>query len=61
MEQQPYEDIILYCVDCGRSFIFTLAEQLYFQSKRLSTPKRCRPCRIERRNRIVPDSKVRHG
>jgi DNA-directed RNA polymerase subunit RPC12/RpoP len=54
-------DQILHCVDCGRDFIFTVAEQLFYQSKQLSQPKRCRECRAERKARLVPDATVQHG
>ena len=57
MEQR---DLTLHCCECGRDFVFTLAEQLFFQSKQLSVPKRCRPCRAERKARLVPDMAVRH-
>jgi len=54
-------DRILHCIDCGSEFIFTIGEQLYFASKQLSTPKRCRRCRLERRRSLVPDGGGRDG
>lgn len=51
----PSEDMDIVCVDCGEHFIFTISEQMYFMSKQLSIPKRCQPCRKERRGRIVAD------
>jgi len=48
------KDRVLYCCDCGKSFIFSSGEQAYFQSKNLSQPKRCPECRKKRRESIVP-------
>jgi hypothetical protein len=48
-------DCTLGCVDCGRAFVFTAGEQLYFQSKKLSIPKRCPPCRLKRKQSLVPE------
>jgi hypothetical protein len=59
MEQQ--HDFILRCVDCQADFIFTVAEQRFFESKQLSVPKRCKTCRAERKARLVPDQAVNHG
>jgi len=59
MERQD-DDLILTCVDCGVDFVFTVAEQRFFESKQLSVPKRCKKCRAERRARLVPDMAVRH-
>lgn len=53
------EDKILICCDCGSSFVFTAGEQLFFTSKGLSTPKRCKPCRKQRRDTIVPENSSR--
>lgn len=48
-------DRVLYCCDCGMSFVFTSGEQAYYQSKQLSVPKRCPECRKKRRESIVPE------
>lgn len=52
------QDWILRCIDCGEQFTFSVEEQDFFQSKELSTPKRCKPCRKVRRQSIVPDRAV---
>jgi len=49
------EDRLLTCADCGTEFIFTAGESVYFESKRLSIPKRCPDCRRQRKATIVPD------
>jgi len=60
MEQQD-DDLILSCVDCRVDFVFTVAEQRFFESKQLSVPKRCKSCRAERKARLVPDQAVNYG
>jgi hypothetical protein len=51
----------LTCCDCGCTFEFSPGEQAYYQSKQLSVPRRCKPCRAERRRSIVPDQGVHHA
>jgi CxxC-x17-CxxC domain-containing protein len=43
-------DIQLTCSDCGQDFTFTAADQAFFQERGYSTPKRCKPCRIAKKN-----------
>jgi CxxC-x17-CxxC domain-containing protein len=39
-------------MDCGAEFVFTVREQEFFQQKGFEQdPKRCPPCRKERKNR----------
>ena len=46
-----YQDKILQCMDCGYDFEFTISEQEFYASKGLANhPKRCKPCRIARKN-----------
>lgn len=41
-----FSDKQIQCVDCGREFTFTAAEQEFFESKGYTNePKRCQPCR----------------
>ncbi len=45
----PFSDRILVCADCGREFIFTAGEQLFFFDKQFKNdPKRCKPCKGQR-------------
>jgi len=45
-----YEDKILECVDCGKSFTFSAAEQEFYASKGFENdPKRCPECRQSRK------------
>lgn len=43
-------DIQLTCSDCGQDFTFTAADQAFFQERGYSTPKRCKNCRIAKKN-----------
>lgn len=44
------QDIRIRCKDCGDSFLFTAAEQKYYEEKGLVPPKRCKKCREARKN-----------
>jgi len=44
------EDKTLVCIDCGNEFAFTVRDQEFFSSKGFTEPKRCKPCRIARKN-----------
>lgn len=61
MNQQQFCDKVLRCCDCNHSFVFTAGEQVYFTSKGLSEPRRCKPCRELRKRTLIPDGEVRHG
>jgi CxxC-x17-CxxC domain-containing protein len=43
-------DQTILCTDCGASFVFTEAEQSFFEARRLLAPKRCKACRISRKH-----------
>lgn len=40
----------LTCSDCGGTFTFTEAEQEFYASKNLNSPKRCKGCRDKRKS-----------
>ena len=46
-----YKDIELTC-RCGKSFIYTARDQEYYESRGFEPPKRCRPCRDEKKQRF---------
>ena len=50
MEEEK-SDRYIKCVDCNTEFIFTSSEQGFFQQKGFNDPKRCKPCRDERKQR----------
>ena len=44
-----FADRLLTCADCGREFIFTAGEQIFFFDKQFKNdPKRCKPCKCKR-------------
>lgn len=44
-----FQDKVLRCVDCGKDFIFTAGEQLFFHDKQFhNDPKRCKACKLKR-------------
>lgn len=44
-----FSDRALVCADCGREFIFTAGEQVFFYDKQFKNdPKRCKPCKGQR-------------
>jgi len=48
-----YVDRTLQCVECGQPFVFTAGDQEFHASKGFTNePKRCRDCRLARRDRI---------
>ncbi len=40
------------CVECGKQFTFIVEDQLIHETRGYSDPKRCRPCRKARRQRL---------
>jgi CxxC-x17-CxxC domain-containing protein len=44
------EDLQLTCSDCGQEFTFTSEDQAFFQERGYSTPKRCKACRLAKKN-----------
>jgi hypothetical protein len=46
-----YEDMEITCIEagCGRTFIFEAGEQKFYAEKGFTPPKRCKPCRDERK------------
>lgn len=49
MSQLPSDQIV--CSDCGTTFLFSSAEAAFFNEKGLTRPKRCKACRIARKER----------
>lgn len=49
-----YEDRTLTCSECGMQFVFSAAEQEKFAASGYREPKRCPPCRAQRRKERTP-------
>jgi CxxC-x17-CxxC domain-containing protein len=48
-EVMDFVDRTLKCVECGKDFVFTAGEQLFFHDKQFSNdPKRCKDCKNKR-------------
>jgi chromosome segregation ATPase len=39
------EDVTIKCRQCGKEFLFTKAEQAFYEEKGFNTPRRCKECR----------------
>lgn len=56
LRKANFKDVLLTCVDCGNTFIFTKGERYFYTSKGLTIPpKRCKACRNRRRKSLVPE------
>jgi CxxC-x17-CxxC domain-containing protein len=42
-------DRTITCADCGTDFSFTEREQSFYAERGMSAPKRCKPCRDQRK------------
>ena len=48
-----FEDTTIVCIDCGKDFVWTGGEQLFFHDKGLQNPpKRCKPCKQAKNERL---------
>ena len=48
-----FEDTTIVCIDCGKDFVWTGGEQLFFHDKGLQNPpKRCKPCKQAKNARL---------
>lgn len=52
-----FQEKILTCIDCGKTFTFTVEEQEFFASKGYTNePKRCPACRQKKRSERTGDN-----
>ena len=52
-----FQDRVLHCIDCRQDFTFTAGEQEFYERKGFKEiPKRCKPCREQRKTRRADDS-----
>ena len=48
------QDTSIHCIDCGRDFVWTAGEQLFFRDKGLQNPpKRCKECKQAKNERLA--------
>ena len=51
-----FAEKLLYCIDCKKSFTFTVEEQEFHSNQGFpNNPERCRPCRKARKGFIPSD------
>ena len=47
-------DVVIICINCEQDFIWTTGEQQFYRDKGLQNPpKRCKPCKQAKNERIV--------
>lgn len=52
-DQKDLEDTNIHCIDCGKDFVWTSGEQMFFRDKGLTNPpKRCRDCKQAKNDRL---------
>ena len=52
IEKEKQQDKILTCKYCGREFIWTAAEQIYYRDRYLAEPKTCPDHRVSARRNL---------
>lgn len=53
-EASEFEDKDILCIDCGKDFIWTVGEQVFFRDKQLQNPpKRCKECKQAKNERLA--------
>jgi hypothetical protein len=58
--QNCNKDIKSVCADCGHPFTITASEERFYTSKGMPLPKRCAPCRAERKATINQEGRWRN-
>lgn len=52
------EDKTIVCKDCGKEFVFTVREQEFYKEKGFDNePKRCKECRVAKKERQANSEK----
>lgn len=46
------KDKQLMCKDCGASFVYTAGDQEFYASKGFNEPKRCKDCRLKKKQQM---------
>ena len=57
-ERKLLKPITVTCTDCHKPFIITPDEQAFFNQKQFDLPKRCKPCRVIRRQNNLSIQKI---
>jgi CxxC-x17-CxxC domain-containing protein len=52
-DELNFEDTNIACIDCGKDFVWTVGEQIFFRDKGLQNPpKRCKECKHAKNERL---------
>lgn len=57
-ERKLLKPITITCTDCHKPFIITPEEQQFFKTKNFALPKRCKPCRVIRRQNNLSTGRI---
>ncbi len=53
-DENDFADADILCIDCGKDFIWTAGEQVFFRDKGLKNPpKRCKDCKQAKNERLA--------
>ncbi len=50
-DRGPMPDETITCKDCGKPFMFSEGEAAFYAERQYTPPKRCKPCRAEKKSR----------
>lgn len=50
---QKYEDKTLQCIECSHTFVWKAKEQFIYAKYKYQQPKRCKACRILKKERML--------
>lgn len=52
--EAEFEDKTILCIDCNKTFVWTVGEQVFFRDKQLQNPpKRCKDCKQAKNERLA--------
>lgn len=51
MPNEQFVDRDIKCADCSNDFTFTAGEQKFYREREYSDPRRCKPCREDRKTK----------
>lgn len=53
-DESDFADVDILCIDCGKAFVWTAGEQVFFRDKGLKNPpKRCKDCKQAKNERLA--------
>lgn len=53
-DEAEFEDKTILCIDCNKTFVWSIGEQAFFRDKQLQNPpKRCKECKQAKNERLA--------